>query len=135
MKRAVFLFCFAAVLSCAFAGCRLIRIEEEEPASLDYTIVGEQELPEELADLIEEKKEKEFQLTYESGEDLYLVKGYGVQLCGGYSIQVETLVVTSNAILFRTRLLGPEDQTQAGEPSYPFIVVRISGREEPVEFQ
>ncbi len=46
------------------------------------------------------KKEKEFQLSYETGEDLYLAKGYGRQMSGGYSIQVEELGESGNGLFF-----------------------------------
>ena len=67
---------------------------------------------------MEEKKEKEFQLSYETGEDLYLAKGYGRQMSGGYSIQVEELGESGNGLFFVTRLLGPEDLKEAGVPLY-----------------
>ena len=45
----------------------------------------------------EEKKEKEFQMAYQRGDEMYLIKGYGRQMSGGYSIQVTDLSVSSNA--------------------------------------
>ena len=54
---------------------------------------------------MEEKKEKEFQLSYENGEDLYLAKGYGRQMSGGYSIQVEELGESSNGIFLLQNFL------------------------------
>lgn len=80
------------------------------------------------------KKEKEFQLSYETGEDLYLAKGYGRQMSGGYSIQVEELGESGNGLFFVTRLLGPEDLKEAGVPSYPCIVIKTSRQKKPVTF-
>ena len=85
--------------------------------------------------MIQEKKEKEFQLSYETGEDLYLAKGYGRQMSGGYSIQVEELGESSNGIFFVTKLLGPEDLKEAGVPSYPCIVIKTRKQEKPVTFR
>ena len=85
--------------------------------------------------VLEEKKEKEFQLSYETGEDLYLAKGYGRQMSGGYSIQVEELGESSNGIFFVTKLLGPEDLKEAGVPSYPCIVIKTRKQEKPVTFR
>ena len=73
-------------------------------------------------------------MTYQSGEDLYLVKGYGQQTTGGYSIQVEELGVTPKAVFFKTKLLGPREADPGSEPSYPYIVVKIKYRKEPVQF-
>ena len=82
MKKAVFLriVLTAAVLALLLSGCRFVRVEEEERKPVDYTIVERRDIPEELSRLMEEKKEKEFQLSYETGDDLYLAKGYGRQI-------------------------------------------------------
>ena len=103
MKKAVFLWIVltAAVLALLLSGCRFVRVEEEERKPVDYIVVERRDIPEELSRLMEEKKEKEFQLSYETGEDLYLAKGYGRQMSGGYSIQVEELGESSNVIKTR----------------------------------
>ena len=118
------------------SGCNFIRIEEEPRKPLEYSIVKSENLPAELAALIQEKKAKEFQLTYQSEKDLYLIKGYGQQMSGGYSISVEELGVTSQAVFFRTQLIGPSDgKTALSPPSYPYIVVKMEYRKEPVIFE
>ena len=81
------------------------------------------------------KKEKEFQLSYEMGETLYLAKGYGRQMSGGYSIQVEELGASSNGLFFVTRLIGPKDLNEAGVPSYPCIVIKTEPQKKPVVFR
>ena len=74
-------------------------------------------------------------MTYQRGGEMYLVKGYGQQLSGGYSIQVKELSCSSNGVFFKTRLLGPEDLEKAsGVPSCPYIVVKMQNRKDPVEF-
>lgn len=134
MKKKVTLFFLGILLACFLSGCRLIRIEEAPKEAVEYTVVSQEDLPKEITVLIEERKEKEFQMTYHSGEELYLVKGYGQQLAGGYSIQVEELSASENAVFFKTKLLGPSEKAVASEPSYPYIVVKMQYREEPVEF-
>lgn len=135
MKRIVSLFCLAACMAVMLCGCRIIRVEEEERRPLEYTVVNQQEMPAEVKSLVEEKKAKEFQMSYQSGEDMYLIKGYGQQMSGGYSISVEELSGSSNGIFFKTRLMGPKDDSLGGEPSYPYIVVRMAYRDEPVLFE
>ena len=134
MKKFFSLLCLTAVLSMLLCACRLIRIEEEKPAPLEYTVINQENIPKEAEKLIEEKKEKEFQLTYQRGENLYLVKGYGRQMSGGYSIAVDTLGETENAVIFQTTLIGPPDLSRNTEISYPYIVVKIRYTEKPVMF-
>ena len=133
MKRSVFLL-IAVITAFLLSGCRFVRIEEEERKPVAYTVVEKSDIPEELSRIMEEKKEKEFQLSYETGEDLYLAKGYGRQMSGGYSIQVEELGESGNGLFFVTRLLGPEDLKEAGVPSYPCIVIKYSRQKKPVTF-
>ena len=134
MKKAVCLLAIL-VLAAVLSGCGLIRIEEEERKPVDYTVVERQDIPAALDEIMNEKKEKEFQLSYEMGEALYLAKGYGRQMSGGYSIQVEELGVSSNGLFFVTRLIGPKDLNEAGVPSYPCIVIKTEPQKKPVVFR
>lgn len=134
MKKAVCLLA-ALVLAAVLSGCGLIRIEEEERKPVDYTVVERQDIPAALDEIMNEKKEKEFQLSYETGEALYLAKGYGRQMSGGYSIQVEELGASSNGLFFVTKLIGPKDLNEAGVPSYPCIVIKTEPQKKPVVFR
>ena len=134
MKKAVCLLA-ALVLAAVLSGCGLIRIEEEERKPVDYTVVERQDIPAALDEIMNEKKEKEFQLSYETGEVLYLAKGYGRQMSGGYSIQVEELGASSNGLFFVTRLIGPKDLNEAGVPSYPCSVIITEPQKKPVVFR
>ena len=134
MKKIISLLCLA-VLFLNLGGCRMIRIEEGDRTPLTYTIADDSQIPEEMKELIEEKKESEFQIAYQRGNELFLAKGYGRQMSGGYSIQVESLQASSNAIFFETKLIGPTEKIQGGEPSYPYIVIKTEYRNCPVQFQ
>lgn len=123
------------VLIFCLSGCSLVKIDRENKQKLDYTVVKEEDMPKEIKTLAEGRKKQEFQMVYQSSNELYLVKGYGRQMGGGYSIQVESLSYTDNAILFETKLLGPsQDEEQAPEPSYPYIVIKMEYRDLPVVF-
>lgn len=134
MKRTVFLL-IVVMVAVVFSGCRFVRIEEEERKPAAYTIVEQSEIPGELKEIMEEKKEREFQLSYETGDTLYLAKGYGRQMSGGYSIQVEEVGESGNGLFFVTKLIGPEDLSESGIPSYPCIVIRLRNPEKPVTFR
>ncbi len=120
---------------CLLGGCSG-KAAEEKVKDLEFTVVGQNEIPMELMDMIEQKKTGEFRLTYTSGEDLYIAVGYGEQQTGGFSISVPEFYLTDNSIIIKTELQGPEQGTQQGaSPSYPFIVVKTEFIEEPVVFQ
>lgn len=103
---------------------------------LEFTVMDQERIPEELKAIIEEKKIQPFKLTYSDDENLYIVVGYGPQETGGYSIQVKELYLTDNSIVFDTELLGPEKgENAAKETSYPVIVIQTELLENPVIFQ
>ena len=57
---------------------------------------------------------------------------------GGYSITVNDLYLTENAVYVDTTLLGPDPAESAGikknTPSYPYIVLKTEFVDKPVIF-
>ena len=85
---------------------------------------------------LEEKKAESFKLTYEAEDSLYLCIGYGEQATGGYSISVNELYLSENAIYFDTNLIGPDpSETVAETVSCPYLVVKTEYLDKPVVFQ
>ncbi len=113
------------------AGCR--KQEESERTEVEYTVTAADEIPRELATVIEENKENEMRLTWTDGDEMYLIRGYGKQATGGYSIAVAECTEDEETLWFDTRLLGPQDEsTASGEASYPYLVVKIAATEKEV---
>lgn len=132
---------FAVVLVCAFVvtlltGCGSKSEEPEKIRDLDFTVVQESELPEQLKLLIGEKKCNPFKLTYAGSDALYIVQGYGAQPTGGYSVTVKELWLADNAIYFYSELLGPkEGENVAQNMSYPYVAVKTEMLDLPVVFK
>lgn len=125
-----------ALVCIGFTGCRSGEDDGKKVRDLDFTVVGENEIPEELAKIITQKREKPFKLTYGDGADMYIVIGEGPQKGGGYSVTVNELYLTDNSIVIRTELLGPEKNEASGaDISYPVLVIKTQFMEEPVVFQ
>lgn len=117
-------------------GCSADSRQEEKVRDLDFTVTAENEIPEELKQIIQEKQKAPFKLTYSDEQSLYIAVGYGEQATGGYSIAVKALYLTPNSIIYDTELLGPEKSEESGtEKSYPYIVVKTEFLEEPVVFE
>lgn len=124
------------MLAVTCMGCSLSKENKDKVKDLEFTVVEDAQVPDELKELIEQKKAKDFKLTYSNEDSLYIVVGYGQQPTGGYSIQVRELYMTDNAIVLDTELIGPEKGENAGtEPSYPYIVIKTELLEEQVVFQ
>lgn len=117
-------------------GCSIEKVRAGDGLKPEYTVMKEADFPDKVKELVEQNREEEFQMTYQDGGYLYLLKGYGKQETGGYSIQIEDLSLWDNAIHLKTILLGPEDGEElTDEPSYPCLVVKMKYREEPVIFE
>ena len=98
--------------------------QSESQDDMEFTVVSEDRLPEELKEIVEGKKESAFKLTYADEGYLYICTGYGKQDSGGYSITVDSLYGTENAIYVNTDLLGPEaGSASRNSPTLPHIVI------------
>lgn len=136
MKKYLFPVFLVCILMSMLWGCTVTNMETGESTPVEYTVVPEDDLPREILNLIDNKKEQDFQMTYQDGEDLYLIRGYGRQDMSGYSIQVEELSRGEEAIMMKTNLIGPSPEDKAANaPSYPYIVIKIPYQDIPVQFQ
>ncbi len=117
-------------------GCGIEKTNRTKVKDLDYCVVTEEEIPEELLAQIKEKEAADFKMTYETPESLYIVRGYGEQQTGGYSIQVKELYLTTNTVFFSTELIGPrKGETVTKSPSYPYIVIKAEKVDKNVVFE
>ena len=129
----------AAGLTAALAlcgGCKVSKEDSKKVRDLEFSVVGDGDVPAELKQIISEKTLQPFKLTFSDEQNLYIVVGYGPQSTGGYSIAVKELYLTENSIVIDTELLGPEKgENPAPETSYPYVVVKTENLENPVIFQ
>lgn len=127
--------CFFAVLLLAglLTGCSMGKERDAARRSVDFTVVEPERIPQELAAIIEENKKEEIRMSYTDGEDMYLIRGYGEQKSGGYSIAVVECSEDEEGIWLDTRLIGPKSQENLSkDPSYPFLVAKIEARDKEV---
>ena len=134
MKKAASLLCLA-VLFLMLGGCQMIRIEEENKTPLAYTVIEDSQIPEEMQELIREKKETEFQNCLSEGNGA--VSGKRVWSTDEWRIQHsgKRTFCIFKCSFFETKLIGPTEKIQGGEPSYPYIVIKTEYRDGPVQFQ
>ncbi|NCB92917.1 MAG: protease complex subunit PrcB family protein [Clostridia bacterium] len=134
-KRVSFVF-LIALLALGIVGCNVIKQKNGETKAIDYTVVEEGELPIEVKNVIDARKQEGFQMMYQCEGELYLMKGYGIQSTGGYSIQVESVTENKEAIHIKTKLVGPASREEQKDAiSCPYIVVKVEGREKQVVFE
>lgn len=109
----------------------------EKIKDLEFTVITEENVPEELQAIAEEKKEEGFKLTFQDNGFLYICRGYGKQETGGFSITVDALFETENAVYFDTTLTGPVpgETEKRQSPSYPYVIIKTELIDKPVVFE
>lgn len=134
--RAAFLLLMIVIAAIGMIGCKSENTDITKLKDLDFTVVKDADLPGELKEIIDEKKEEPFKLSYTNKDNLYIVVGYGKQNSGGYSIAVEQLYLTKNAIYIDTNLIGPSQSDVATQGiTYPYVVVKLECRDEKIVFE
>lgn len=124
------------ILLLTAAGCGAAQKQSHEGKPVEFTVVELRKLPEKLTELIEENKKQEIRMTYMDGEDMYLVRGYGEQKTGGYSIVVSECTEDETTVWLDTQLIGPENQERlSGDVSYPCLVIKMEARDKEVMIQ
>ncbi len=135
MKK-IFLLIITILLLCSIAGCSAEKLSTDKIRDIDFTVLEEENIPEELQTMIKEKRTEVFQMTYADKGALYIAKGYGEQASSGYSIEVKDCYETKNAIYIHTNLIGPAKEEKIVEAkTYPYIVVKLEFIDKNVVFQ
>lgn len=132
-KAAVSLLCCMLLLG-LLNGCSSIKSQpESQKQEIAFTIVENRDIPEKLMEVIEKNKADEIRLSYREGENFYLIRGYGEQETGGYSISVKECSEDEENIWFDTQLIGPDSTEKLSKaPSYPYIVIKMEHKEKTV---
>lgn len=118
------------------AGCSVQKYDETKENDVDFTILSEEEIPEQVNEIIEVSKTENFRKTYSDKNYLYIIIGYGAQPTSSYSIEIQELYESSNALYITSMLKGPSRTEKVIEiETYPYIVVKVQHTDKAVVFQ
>lgn len=117
--------------------CTACTTDGGEKKQLEYTICDKTKLPDELNEIIEEKKDKAFSLSYQDSNYLYIVVCYGEMNRKSLCVKLENVYYTDYAIYVDTSLYTEGELTgEGGVPSmHPYIVIKTERKELPVIYQ
>lgn len=138
MRRLRIILLLLSVLgsSLLFTACKSEDTDVKKIKDLEFTVVEDADVPEQLMQIINEKKKEPFKLSYSNADNLFIVVGYGEQPTGGYSISVDDLFLTSNAVYIDTNLIGPsETEKVTNAVTYPYVVVKTEFIDKSVVFK
>lgn len=125
------------MITLCLSGCAGEITADDKLKDIEFTVVGEDQQPESLKEIIAEKSADPFQISYTLGEELYIAVGYGEQPSGGYSISVNAFFETEKSLVFDTTLIGPgKAENVTNTPTRPYIVVKTENIEDKaIEFK
>ncbi|WP_215724825.1 protease complex subunit PrcB family protein [Eubacterium ventriosum] len=116
------------------SSCGIEKISRKKIKDIDFTVVAEIEMPLEVKQIVEKRKEQPFKVTYSDNQYTYIIIGYGRQNHQGYSIKVNNLYETKNGIYIKTEFQGPKEYSNSENVTYPYIVVKIEQTDKSVIF-
>lgn len=123
------------ITGAGLSGCGK-KDEPKNKTSVDYTVVEDGDLPQELKKIIDNKKDKAIRLTYTTKDYTYVVAGYGTRDSSGYSIKVNDVYTGDNSLYVDITLIGPSQDEAVNEvDTYPYIVLKMERRDESVVFK
>lgn len=121
---------------CTTGGCSVEKVKTEKIREVEFTVLDEETMPQELHNMVQERKNKPFKVTYADGEALYIAQGYGSRPTSGYSVEVKECYETANAVCFHTSLIGPSrEETIAEAETFPFVAVKVEFIDKNVVFE
>lgn len=121
---------------CFLSGCGVEQYDDTKVADLDFTLVAEEDIPEQVMNVINESKTENFRKTYTDNDYLYIIIGYGAQPTTNYSITIEKLYEAPNAIFVSSMLKGPSKHEKVIEKeTYPYVVLKLNYSDKTVIFK
>lgn len=118
------------------SGCSISQQPQKKQQDVECSVLDEDEIPQPLAEVIEENKHKEMKLSYEKEGTLYIARGFGEQKSGGYSIRMNYCYLAEDGIHVQFELLGPPaGETLPEEITCPYIVVKTEAEDQDIMFE
>ena len=119
-----------------FSGCGIEQYDDTRVADLDFTLLAQEDIPQQVMNVINESKTENFRKTYTDKDYLYIIIGYGAQPTTNYSIAIEDLYEAPNAIFVSSMLKGPSKHEEVVEKeTYPYVVLKLNYSDKTVIFK
>lgn len=135
LEKRIYSIMLVCLLCMSVMACGIKRDPMKKIRDLEFSVIAEDKLPEELLASINEKKAQSFKMTFQDQGFLYICVGYGEQDTAGYSVTINALYETENAVYMDTNLIGPGPEEKGqNTQTYPYVVVKMENIDKPVVF-
>lgn len=123
-------------LIACLTGCREHTTGKTKIKDLDFTVCENDCIPDDLLELIREKKKEPFKMTYRTKDYMYIIVGYGSCDRTDVCVTISNLYLTKNAVVVETDLIANGEERLEGDMvSYPYIVIKCELYDKQVVFQ
>lgn len=133
--RKLFLYILLPVAVCFLCACSVENVEEGKKRDLDYVVIEQEEVPQELKEQIEKEEKYVFGLTYADKGILYAARGFGEKKTDGYHAEVTACYESENTIYVETELQGPaKGEKIKKKHTFPCVVIKMKDNEKQIIF-
>ena len=135
LMKKLFLYILLPAVVSTFSACSIEKMEEEKKRDLAYTVIEQDEMPQELKEQIEKEEKNVFGITYADQGILYAARGFGEKKTDGYHVEVTACYETEDTIYVTTELRGPQKgENIKKEKNCPYVVIKMDYEEKQVMF-
>ena len=134
MKKGVVILFLLTFVICLY-GCKKDTPEKNEPVDVEFAVVPDTELPEELHDYIENRRDEEFKMSFIDGNYMYIAICYGKMTGRGYSIHIYDVKEYDDNISINAKLASPKNNNGDTVETFPYIVIKLENKNKKVIFK
>lgn len=134
-RRIIVVGVWIVILIGIVAAIKLEAIDKKRVRDVSYEMVLPENIPEEIMGELQGFGKDVCRCSYICSDSLYIVVYYGEQVTDGYSVEINQLYESSNAIFVETTLKGPASYKDVKEEeSYPYVVLKLKHSDKKVVF-
>ena len=144
VKKICIYACIILLLVGIFMMFKITKVDKKKIRDLKYEVLLEEDIPEEIFRELSAYKDNVCKCSYICNDKLYIVICYGNQEVSGYTIEVNDIYESTNAIYVETTLMGPtqeeqvakgvDDKSKISGTDCPYIVLKLSLNRKTVIF-
>ena len=134
-KRIVVVCVWVMILVGMLVCIKFEAIDKKRVRDTPYEVVLEENIPGEIMGELQGFGKGVCRCSYICSDNLYIVVYYGEQATDGYTVEINELYESSNAIFVETTLKGPTSYKDVKEEeSYPYVVLKLKLSDKKVVF-
>ena len=119
-RRIVVVMVWVVILAGLLVCIKFEAVDKKRVRVLEYEVVLEENIPGEIMGELQGFSKSVCRCSYICSDSLYIVVYYGEQATDGYTVEINELYESSNAIFVETTLKGPTSYKDVKEESYPY---------------